>query len=82
MTLDAHHNILMPPCTVTAHVPEVDGAETIGPKAADLEALVHVSDRHMIGIDISSQIFNGVDLHIRRELPVHVFAASLAARAG
>ena len=57
MTLDAHHNILMPPCTVTAHVPEVDGAETIGTKAADLEAVVHVSDRNMIGINISSQIF-------------------------
>ena len=57
MVLDTHHNIHMPPCTVTAHVPEVDGAETIGPKAADLEAVVHVADRNMIGIDISSQIF-------------------------
>ena len=56
MTLDAHHNIHMPLCTVTLDVPVNVGGEVTGPDAAELKAADHVADRHVTGIHQPGQL--------------------------
>ena len=57
MRLDAHHSILMPPCTLRQHVLEVDRSDHLVKDATELEAVAHVADRYTIGIDHAGQLF-------------------------
>ena len=73
MTLDAHHDIHMPPCTAPPTVCAHDEDDHIVKDAADLEAADHVADRHVIGIDHAGRLGSRARLadHAQNDQSIH-----------